>query len=128
MLKLESRRGGVDLSYWSRRGVRRDCDTRCLVGIWMNPVIQPAREDHKQSRLGSNPKRLAVWIAGRSHGLHARTRVEELQNTTERLVRAVRSGVHIVHSGPRTARMRVRCRVRPRVARAGPGGNRKRTL
>jgi hypothetical protein len=93
VFQFESRRGSVDLTYWSHRGVKRDCDTRCLACIGVNPVIQPARENYEQSRLRPNPKGLAVWIARSSHCINARPRIQELQNTTERLVCAAGSRI-----------------------------------
>ncbi len=96
ILKLESRRGSVDLGYWSRCDVKRDCNTRYLACIGVNPVIQPARENYEESRLRPDPKRLAVGIAWSRHGLQARPGVEKLQNTAERLVCAAGSRIHII--------------------------------
>ena len=86
--------------------------------------VQRGQEYYEQSRLWSNPIRFAVWIARRSHGLHARPRVEELQHTTQRPLRAAGARIHIVHAGPCTVRMRVRCVVGPGAAEGSPRGNR----
>jgi hypothetical protein len=61
-------------------------------------MVEPAREYDKQSGPWPNPKRLAVRIAWSSHGVHARARVKELQNPAEGPIRAVGSGIHIIHA------------------------------
>jgi len=107
VIRIRSRAGTVELRSRFQRGVERDGHSWCFPSVGVNPVIQPARKYHKQPGLRSNPKRLPVRVAWRSHGINARPRIEELQDTTERLIRALGSGIHVVHTGPCTVRMRV---------------------
>src|SRR4051812_22478929 len=81
----------LDLGCRSERRVERNGNARYVARVGVDPVIEPTGEYKEQPRLRPNPKRLAVRISRRSHGLHARPRIEELQKTTERPIGAVAS-------------------------------------
>ena len=125
---LQALRRRRDVGGGRQRGVERYGDARRLTRVGMDPVIEPTRKYHQQPRLRSNPEGLAVWVARRGYSLHRCPRIEKLQYTTERLIRAAASGIHVIHPGPCAVRMGVGRMVRPCPADGRPGGNQERTL
>src|SRR6266404_6165053 len=104
--------GGFDDAGSNRIGrcqsyVKRNRDAGRLARVGVHPVIEPAREGNKQPGFGSDSDRFPVRVARRAHGLHADTRIEELQPSAERAIRVELTGVHVIDTGPGAVRVGV---------------------
>ncbi len=108
VIRIRTYAGAVDHCNRSWRRIERDSDSRCFSGVGMNPVIEPARKYHQHAGLRVDSKRLPIWVAWRGDSFHSRARIEELQNAAELPIRSHRSGIHVIHTGPRTVGVRVR--------------------
>ena len=70
----------------------------------------------------------AIRIARRGYRFNPGTWIEELQNPAQRAIRVVRTGIHVIHTGPCAVRVRMRRMVGPGAADRCPAGKRQRAF